>query len=395
VWRFFAMNKLKRMKAKLVTSILFGILLSNVGKAQNDSTSFCAPLSCEVSYIGDVVGNFKGGVKRQSTYLGLANIHLSLNTQNAGWWRGGELHLNLANTHGGMPSDDFIGDFQGVTNIEAGDRTFFQELWFCQSFGKLSASVGIKDMNAEFSVNEFGGTFINSSFALHSTFTDNISASIFPNTGLGGVLSYSFDSTHTARLGVFDGDPGFMTIHPANFKSPFGGNDGVMAIGEYTYNKGIALDETGSYKMGVYFHSHNTNEDVLNNRQSGHNYGFYFIGNQRFTSSFAGHRILDGFLQLSYSPVESNTNQFYGGAGLILRGLCSEDCSDELGIAMACAKFKGLHYSNEKIVELHYKCPICSHFYIQPDIQYVINPSRFDVATPNALVGILRVGIEI
>lgn len=134
----------------------------------------------EVSYIGDVVGNFKGGVKRQSTYLGLANVHLSLNTQNAGWWRGGELHLNLANTHGGMP-DDFIGDFQGVTNIEAGDRTFFQELWFCQSFGKLSASVGIKDMNAEFSVNEFGGTFINSSFALHSTFTDNISASIFPS----------------------------------------------------------------------------------------------------------------------------------------------------------------------------------------------------------------------
>ena len=56
------MNKLKRMKAKLVTSILFGILLSNVGKAQNDSTSFCAPFSCEVSYIGDVVGNFKGAL---------------------------------------------------------------------------------------------------------------------------------------------------------------------------------------------------------------------------------------------------------------------------------------------------------------------------------------------
>lgn len=381
------------MKVKLLLLVCLFLSATFISWAQDGIRK--TKVNTSFSYVGDGVSCKKKGNKLQSTCLGLVNAQILFDTQAAGWWHGGSFHANLANTHGGMPSDNFIGDFQGVTNIEAGNRTFFQELWYCQSIGKLSASVGIKDMNEEFSVNEFGGSFINSSFAIHSTFTDNISVSIFPNTGLGGVLSYYFDSTNTVRLGVFDGNPGFMTIHPANFTTPFEGNDGIMTIGEYTYNKGIALDEVGSYKLGVYFHSHNPNEDVLNNRQSGHNYGVYFIGNQRITSSFAGYRILDGFLQLSYSPVKSNTNQFYGGVGVILRGLASKDCSDELGIAMAYAKLKGLHYSNEKIVELHYKCPIYSHFYIQPDIQYVINPSRFDVATPNALVGILRVGISI
>lgn len=383
------------MNTKKITTVLLGILISGIAIAQECDSLSNSSLNLSFSYVGDGVSCKKKGYNLQGTYLGMANAQLLFNTQAAGWWRGGEFHLNLANTHGGMPSDDFIGDFQGVTNIEAGDRTFFQELWYCQSFGKLSASVGIKDMNAEFSVNEFGSTFVNSSFALHSTFTDNISASIFPNTGLGGVLSYSFTPTHTARLGVFDGNPGFMAIHPASFTSPFEDNDGIMAIGEYTYNKGMAINETGSYKLGVYFHSHNTNEDVLNNRQSGHNYGIYFIGNQRFTSSFAGYRILEGFLQLSCSPVESNTNQLYAGAGVILRGLASADCSDELGLAIAYAHLHGTFYQSEKIVELTYKYSAGSHLYLQPDIQYVINPSRFGVATPNALVGILRVGIEI
>jgi porin len=336
-----------------------------------------------------------GGIKRQNTYLGLANAQLLLNTQAAGWWRGGEFHLNFANTHGGTPSDDFIGDFQGVSNIQAGNRTFFQELWYRQSIGKLSASVGIQDMNAEFSVNEFGCTFINSSFALHSTFTDNISVSVFPITGLGGVMAYHFDSTHTVRLGVFDGNPGFMTIHPANFTSPFEGNDGLMTIGEYTYCKGVALSEIGSYKFGAYYHSHNTSMAVENNRESGINYGFYFIGNQRLVSALVGRRILDGFLQLSYSPVKSNTNQLYTGAGVILRGLATKDCSDELGLAAGYAHFHNKLYRNETVVELSYKYSFLGYLYLQPDIQYIIHPSRFDAATPNALVGILRVGLEI
>jgi len=208
-------------------------------------------------------------------------------------------------------------------------------------------------------------------------------------------MAYHFDSTHTVRLGVFDGNPGFISIHPANFASPFEGRDGFMSIAEYAYNKGIVLNETGSYKFGFYFHSHNEHMDTGENGVSESNYGFYFIGNQRLTSSFAGHHILDGFLQLSYSPVKSNTNRIYTGVGLVLKGLATKDYSDELGLAVGYAHLHGTIYQSERVVELTYKYPIGNHFFLQPDLQYVINPSRFDAATPNALVGILRVEISI
>jgi porin len=381
------------MNTKKIATVLLGILLWGAAAAQDCDSLPNSSLSLSFSYVGDGVGCAVKGRRLQGSYLGLVNAQLGLNTQAAGWWRGGELHLNLANTHGGMPSDDFVGDFQGVSNIEAGNRTFFQELWFCQSLGRLSTILGIQDMNAEFSVNESGATFINSSFGLHSTFSDNMAVSVYPITGLGGVLRYCFDSVHTARLGIFDGNPGFMSIHPDNFASPFEGNDGFMAIGEYTYNKGIALGDVGAYRFGFYYHSHNEHMDTGADGASESNYGFYFIGNQRLASG--GGRCLDGFLQLSYSPVKSNTNQLYAGAGVVLRGLAARDCSDELGLAVGYAHLHGVIYQSEKVVELTYRYSVGNHIYLQPDLQYVINPSRFGVEAPNALVGLLRVGISL
>ena len=382
-----------RLKKQAILLVLLVMLFPFQLLAQDSSRVKAYRMS--LSYVGDFVRNFRGGLGRESDYLGLANARLTISTEALRWWSGGEFQLNLANTHGGMPSDEFVGDFQGVSNIQAGDRTFFQEFWYCQTLGRLSASVGIQDMNAEFSVNGVGAVFVNSSFALHSTFSDNIAVPVFPITGLGAVLSYRFTSANALRLGVFDGNPDFVTIHPASLSSPFEGNDGFMSIIEHTYNKGIALDSAGSYKFGFYYHSKNRHADADEGGTSEPSYGFYFVGNQRLTASLAGHRILDGFLQLSYSPVESSTNRLYAGAGLVLQGLATADLADELGLAVGYAHLHGKRYRNETVVELTYKYPFALHFYIQPDIQYVINPSRFDVATPNALVGILRVGIEI
>lgn len=383
------------MKLNFTATALLGILLSNTAIAQHEDISSRSPYSTNISYVGDVLSNFGGGFDRKTDYLGLAKIQVSFSTEAARCWKGGELVMNLANTHGRIPSDDFVGDFQGVSNIQAGNRTFFQELLYRQTFGKLKATVGILDMNAEFSVNNVGGTFINSSFGLHSTFTDHIAVSVFPNTGLGAVLMVNLDSTNTLQCGIFDGNSSFMTIYPANFEMPFGENSGFMTIAEYGYNSGIGIKEGGFYKLGCYYHSHYQKQVDISESNIKNLYGFYLVGNQRLISKSGNRSMLDAFVQLSYSPVSHNTNPLYAGAGLVLHGCTPINADDELGLSIAYAQFNDLYYRSEKVVELTYKYPFGAHAYLQPDLQYVINPSRFGVATPNALVGILRVGISL
>ena len=42
---------------------------------------------------------------------------IGFDTEKANFWKGGELFINAANTHGGEPSASFIGDYQVASNI--------------------------------------------------------------------------------------------------------------------------------------------------------------------------------------------------------------------------------------------------------------------------------------
>lgn len=159
-----------------------------------------SPFGFEASYIGDVVNNFSGGIKKGGSYLGMANIKLSFETEKARWWKGGKFFIHGANTHGGEPSRDFIGDFQGVSNIEAGNLTYLHELWYKQTIGKFIFTLGLQDLNAEFMTSEYAGHFINSSFGVHSTIADNVPTPIFPLTAFGLQFQYQISDKITAKM---------------------------------------------------------------------------------------------------------------------------------------------------------------------------------------------------
>jgi porin len=87
------------MKSKVLYICL---LIFSAGKisAQNDTISGKSPISFEAAYTGDIVSNFSGGIKKGTSYLGLANFKISIDTKAAHLWEGGQLFINAANTHG-------------------------------------------------------------------------------------------------------------------------------------------------------------------------------------------------------------------------------------------------------------------------------------------------------
>lgn len=370
------------MKVKNIFYIIFVISLvgfqSNI-MAQKKSSA----LQLGVSYTGDLVSNINGGIQSGTTYLGMATLSAGFDTEKASWWKGGETFVKIANTHGGKPTATLVGDFQGVSNIEAGNLTWLYELWYKQNIGSFSITAGLQDLNINFAASENGALFTNSSFGVHSSIADNIPAPIFPLTALGLDIEWQISKNYLLKAAIFDGTPDEFENNPFNVNWKIGKTDGYLAVSEIQIQKSLIQKRTGCYKLGVYFHEHNDlNIGIEKNK------GFYFVGDQQLTTK------LSAFTQIGLSPKSTNLHNHFYGLGINYKGLFANRKDDQCGLALAYAGIDGNNIGSETAVELTYCCNICSNVYIRPDIQYIINPAGTDTKLDNALVGFIRFGMS-
>jgi len=359
----------------------------NSVQAQQNPDSISKPFYIEGSYIGDLVSNLNGGIKSGTTYLGLANLKAGVNTQAAGWWKGGEFRINAANSHGGTPSESFVGDFQGVSNIEAGNLTFMYELWYKQTVGNLSLTVGLQDLNSNFAITDNGALFTNSSFGIHPSIADNIPSPIFPLTALGAMLQYYYKDKLIWQAAIFDGTPDDFENNPYNTNWKISDNDGYLTVTEIQVLQSLIRDKTGSYKFGAYYHQHC---DSTSLEQKSH--GFYLVGDQMVYKTLYGGWSL--FSQIGLSPKLENKNNYYLSLGLNIKGICRKRPNDEAGIAIAYAGFGQGSTRNETAIELTYLASVNENIRIKPDLQYIIHPAGTETTLPNALVGSLRIELD-
>lgn len=351
--------------------------------AQQLADSTQSALQFHASYIGDVVSNFSGGIKKGTTYLGLVNAKLDFNTERAHFWKGGELFINLANTHGGQPSANLVGDFQGVSNIEAGNLTFLYELWYKQRIAKVNITVGLQDLNANFASSTNGALFTNSSFGIQSSIADNIPTPIFPLTALGALVQWEITPDYQLQAAIFDGTPDDFESNPFNINWKLNKAQGYLAVTEFQAKKSILKGLSGTYKIGAYFHEHN---DSTNREQE--NMGYYLIADQEISSH------MSVFTQIGFSPKALNSHNHFYSIGLNYKGLFHNRANDQIGLAVAYAGIDGNNIGSETAIELTYLIHLSKHFYIRPDVQYIMNPAGTATKLQNAFVGFVRFGAQ-
>lgn len=347
------------------------------------------------TYKGDLGRNFFGGIRTGSTYLGLADLFLNCNTERAGLWKGGEFLIHGANSHGGEPSANLVGDFQFVSNIEAGDHTFLYELWYKQSISNFTVIVGLQDMNVVFANSDVASLFLNSSFGIHSVIADNLLAPIFPLTSPGITLSWDTREKLKLKMAFYKGSPINFENNTYNLNWNLNNLHGILWVAESQY---LWTDHTGksnNLKLGSFFHQHNENSEVVNSETGNilnYDYGLYLVGDHQIISSGENEKGLSVFYQLGVSP--RNDNFGYIGAGFSYTGLLSRSGSDVLGLAMARGMLTNERGRDETTFELTYKTQLTDQIYLQPDLQYVIHPGGTDALLNNAMVGMLRFGLE-
>jgi porin len=341
------------------------------------------------------VSNFNGGISTGTTYLGLADLFVHFNTGNSGRWKGGEFLLHGANSHGGEPSANLIGDFQVASNIEAGNHTFLYELWYKQTFSRVVATIGLQDMNAEFANSNVASVFLNSSFGVHSVISDNILAPIFPLTSPGITICWHTTDNICLKTAVYKGCPIDFAENPYNIKWKLNHLRGLLWVTESQFSWAGTETTINELKTGVFFHQHCPESEVINSEtgnELSYDYGFYLVGNHEFMQIKKTNRKFSLFYQMGVSP--RNDNFGYLGAGCLCSGLLSKTGSDELGLAMAWGMLTKERGRDETTFELTYKVRLNDQIYVQPDMQYVMHPGGTDLQLKNATVGLLRLGME-
>lgn len=380
-------------KSSLIIPMLGFIMICSLS-AQAQETEVKEPkkesaIEFNTAVTGDFGRNFSGGLEQGSAYLGNIDITATLSTEKANLWEGGTFFAYYLNNHGKSLSQ-YVGDMQGVDNIEANPHSRLYQFWYKQEFTNFSITIGQHDLNSEFCVSEYGVSFINSSFGIQPDISTNIPASIFPLATLGAILNYKVSDNISVLAAVYDGDPGDQDSNPNSLEITLNKTEGTISILELQYQKKKDSVMIGSYKLGAW--THNIDD----------HYGVYAIVDQKLWSeNIDKNQGLGFFTQVGISPNRHSYVDFYYSVGFHYTGLFKGRDEDNLGLAFGNAniaknfrnKFPSENLSDERIIELTYSAQINDFLTIHPDIQYVIKPGGSS-SVKNAFVGILRLVAE-
>lgn len=220
----------------------------------------------------------------------------------------------------------------------------------------------------------------------------NLDFPTFPNAVWGGVFKLKPGSSWYAQVGSYLVYPDFAarTDHGVNFSAPEG--SGVLSLAEFSYLTGQEIGEPGlrgRYIVGALYSSEEQNKfrDPSEEKVRGF-YGFHVLGQQMIWSPDAkGDRGVSLWGALSYAPPDRDKVQFMAAGGALWQGLVASRPQDGLAFIGAYTSWSN-HIpdtTGETLLEVNYRVTIAPWFWVEPDVQGIINPSA-STTIPDALV---------
>lgn len=391
------------MKTLSLRMILSGFLaLSTVSPARaQEEGAADPPFSFSIVYKADVMGVASGGAARGARFLDNLDLVADADLDRAIGWDRTTAHVSVLNNFGGRPND-LAGSIQGIDNIEvANPRLKLYEAWLEKGFGdRVSLRAGLYDVNSEFYQNDAAGLLISPMFGVGSELaaTGTNGPSIFPSTALAARLRFDTEREYAA-FAVINAHAGTLgDVGGVDFS----GNDGALLIAE------AGLTRRGKFAIGGWHYTRKqpvivvpgvTLADATHASE-----GVYLLAEQDLVGTADGEgRHLAGFVRLGLS--DGRTTPFRGGwqGGLLLDRPFAGRPASAVSVGMGNgALSRNYRRSNpadlpaletgETILELTYRDEIVKGVSVQPDVQYILNPSA-DPTIDNAFVVGLRISI--
>lgn len=360
------------------------------------------PIQFDGNVIIESMSNISGGINPGKVMSGVGELGFEYSLKNS------LLRASTLAIYGESPSD-FIGDGFGASNIDGYDSFRLYEIWVEHEWKAhgINLRVGSLLADAEFSVNDVGGLFVNSSFgwpAYISGNTINTGPAYFV-TAPGIRLQYALGDNQFLRFGIYDGDS-FDDISGDGEKTKYGmnwniGNDqGIFSIGEFVSSGG---ENNSPYILKIGSWRYTCSDTVsLYYQETPNQYGYYISTEFGLMNSQIKTPIL-GFLRAGWSPNSlPNTYTLALDGGITIKNISQKLTEDMLGIGIAYAKIADqvfvfnaeemvlIPMDYECAIELTYQFQLLDHFTIQPDFQWILHPGGSPL-TEDAFVGSIRI----
>lgn len=374
----------------------------------------------------ELMGNVSGGIHRGPAYEGLTVAVLQVNTQRAFGWYGGTFNVSMEQIHGRNLSADNLGALQTVSGIEADRSTRLWELWYDQTFldqQKLDIKIGQQSLDQEYMVSSNALTFVNTMFGWPMVPSADLPGGgpAYPLSALGVRGKYWITTPLYVLGGIYSGSPARNWSDDSQKSNKSGTSfvldRGYMAILEFQYvypglgamvspDEGEALSRV--YRIGGWYDSEpfsdqywdnshtplaspDSNGNALAHRGA---FSFYAVADQMLWRSHVdANRSFNIFGRVMGSPQADRVPiDFSMNFGFTFVDPLPYRQDDTLGLAMgythvssalarydkAVQKYTG-DYSpaqgGETFLELTYQCQMTGWLQLQPDFQYLFNPS--------------------
>jgi len=350
------------------------------------------------SYTGDFRRNVAGGMAVGDAYAD--SIDLGLEWTTAGLFSASTMTTSVSVMHLGGEgiTGEYVGDAQGINNIESDQGWYLYESWVEFEFGKHAYSLrgGVLDLNAEFDTPVTSALFTQSSFGIGPDFsqTGQRGPGIWPTTGLGLRAAGDVSENTHWRVGAYDAAPG--TGRGAFTSTHLSRRDGALLIGELEHASG-RINKLSVGTWGYTARFERIDADLTGTPPARGNAGFYALLDLRLVS--VGGADVDGALRAGTASGRFNTFDRYVGVAFTATHLWAARANDALGLGIAYAHtgapyralmdFQGQPATaTETSVELVYRAAVTDWLNVLPVVQYVRNPGMVRAANDAWIAGL-------
>ncbi|NOJ43311.1 carbohydrate porin [Bradyrhizobium australiense] len=369
------------------------------------------------TYIGEVLGNGSGGLKRGAIYEGRLNLAVDADLRKLIGIDGLTFHANVFQIHGDGLSRSNLQNFFVVSGIEALPSTRLYEAYFEKQWGakKVSLKFGQLAADSEFFNTKYTDVFTNASMGWPAiTSVDLLSGGPSPPlAAMGTRLLVNFSEQLSGLVGIFDGnqagpgpgDPQERNRYGLNFRI----NDPPLVLGQIQYawnNKKGDPNLAGQVKFGGWRHFGAFPDQQLASNgvslaapaSSGDplllagDVGAWGVFEQQiYRVPHSDDRGIGVFVRAAGAPADRNLIDLYADAGIEFIGLYDSRPDDKFGIGIGYAHvskraqqldadYRALVApgwpvrSFEGLFTAVYQYQIRDGWTVQPNFQYIVHP---------------------
>lgn len=356
-------------------------------------------LSLEGSYTHETTSVLDGGINQRTSNRELLTIDANLDLEALMGIQGGRVFAQFLHATAERGGSLDTGDIQAYTNLEVErSQDELYECWYEQTFGddKFRLKVGKVDANTEFNYVDAAGGFANSSAGFSPTI---FAFPTYPNPAMSINLFWNITDTTTLGYGFYDGANAVDGVEtgqfgPASFFNSDESNDyfHVFQI-EHRWDSKWSLG-AGRATAGLW---HHTGEfSTFSGEEKNGTTGFFLTVEQQLSGNSEEQGYFS-FGQYGWADQKVSDIAQHLAAGIVARSTSLTRDGDEMGLYITHVDLSdatGADFvKNETAIDFYYHLNLHEHFSLQPEIQYIINPSgRTDI--DDALVVGIRANLS-